>query len=302
MDLSLVEQKIAQLDHKIDLFFDNVDKVLCDRSCSGRSTHASVCHYGLTCNSANGESLRQNRGLFAAATGLTTRCFSPTYVVRELYCQLHCAEPFPTVRLKTVYMDFCNDGYVVNSFEVIKTQPSFSVTVKHMSQPLQFSKTKCFSVAAISADVSTVELPVLQCVISSSCHQQFANECISPALSSYCDVVQPLATCLPAVSIETETDISSYAIRCSEIQVTVSLDPLNQYIMPISQYHNTNLDLQPTAKRMSYHSTCFGVICSYMLFTIICMELYICTLPSSINQAKVFDPGIICPRLKDRQL
>ena len=222
------------------------------------------------------------------------------YVVRELYCQLHCAEPFPTVRLKTVYMDFCNDGYVVNSFEVIKTQPSFSVTVKHMSQPLQFSKTKCFSVAAISADVSTVELPVLQCVISSSCHQQFANECISPALSSYCDVVQPLATCLPAVSIETETDISSYAIRCSEIQVTVSLDPLNQYIMPISQYHNTNLDLQPTAKRMSYHSTCFGVICSYMLFTIICTVLYICTLPRSINQAKVFDPGIVCPRLKDR--
>ena len=298
MDLSLVERKISELDRKIDLFFDNV---ICKRFCSGRSTHASECRYGLTRSSANGESLRQNRGLFAASTGLATRCFSPTYVVRELYCQLHCAEPFPAVRLKTVYMDFYNDGYVVNSFEVAKTQPSVSVTVKHMSQPLQFSKTKCFSVATISADVSTVELPVLQCVISSSCQQQFANECISPALSSFCDVVQPLATCHLTVSTETETDISSCAIQCSESQVPVSLSLLSP-CMSVSQYDNTDLDLQLHHKRMSYHSTYFGVICSCMLSTMMSMAWCFCTSLRSINQSKVFDPGIIYPQRMDRQL
>ena len=102
MDLSLVELKIAQLDHKIDLFFDNVDKVICDRFCSGRSMHASVCYYGSTGSAASGKSLPQKHGNSAASTGHFTRCFNPTYVVSELYCGLHCAEPFPTVRSKTL--------------------------------------------------------------------------------------------------------------------------------------------------------------------------------------------------------
>ena len=299
MDLWLVGQKIAQLDHKIDLFFDNVDKVTCDRFCSGRSTHASVCYYGLTWSAASGKSLPQNHGNSEALTGHFTGFFNPTYVVRELYCGLHCAEPFPTVRSKTVNIDFCNDGYVVYSSEVVKTQPSFSVTVKRMSQPLQFSKTKYFSVAAISADVSTVELPVLQCAISSTC-QQFVSECTSLAPSPYCVEVQPLTVYHPTVSIETRT-IVSCATPCPDKPDTVSLSLLSP-CMPVSQYDNTDLDLQLHHKRMSYHSTYFGVICSYMLSAMMSMAWCFCTSLRSINQSKVFDPGIIYPQRMDRQL
>ena len=85
-------------------------------------------------------------------------CISSTYKVCNIYTGLHNTEICPPVQSKTVYMDFCNEGYLVHTFEIVQAKPSVSVVNQlKVTRPAEFL---CDIYAAIATpDISLVEVP-----------------------------------------------------------------------------------------------------------------------------------------------
>ena len=190
MDLSHLEE--TPLDVWCKLIDIQYLSIICQRYCRGILPHSPVCVYWSTRNSANGVRCSNNCETFVASTDQQTKY----YAVYDSFSELHCAKPYSAVQLKTVYSDFCRDGYLANTFELqVITKPSLISTLEQdRNNDIHCVHPAISEVSHATAKMSTCAMPLVQCSTHSDevFTLQYADDSCTPVSSrQYCREVSP---------------------------------------------------------------------------------------------------------------
>ena len=277
MDLSHLEE--TPLDVWCKLIDIQFLSIICQRYCRGILPHSPVCVYWSTRNSANGVRCSNNCETSVASTDQQTKY----YAVSDSFSELHCAKPYSAVQLKTVYSDFCRDGYLANTFELqVITKPSLISTLEQdRNNDIHCVHPAISEVSHATAKMSTCAMPLVQCSTHSDevFTLQYADDSCTPVSSrQYCREVSPS---IQSRYSSMATDRSKDRLQLSSMRAPANL--LSKAPPPYTTLISEN---KITMSQCYWYRICVSVIGIVSTTT----ETRISNFH---EQSKIFDPGIL---------